>query len=284
MQSPLDKGYSSNVQKVYMTRLKVVNYNMINYICGERRELMRSVKGVFAFSVILTLLIPVTGLTQASAEQAGDYQTKANIRFEENTGQGPEVLDPEKPVIEEPVKPTDPDVKPGTNGPLSIDYVSNFHFGTQTISGNGATYYADLPEIKTSEGELKKVSNYVQVTDDRANGRGWTLSVKQEGQFKAGDNVLDGAELSLANLNLTSPYSKQAPQGFDVVLDPTGKSASIVLMADERKGMGTWLGSFGKNDKEGTRSIALTVPAEQIITIEDEYKTKLRWILADTPI
>lgn len=245
---------------------------------------MRSVKGVFAFSVILTLLIPVTGLTQASAEQAGDYQTKANIRFEENTGQGPEVLDPEKPVIEEPVKPTDPDVKPGTNGPLSIDYVSNFHFGTQTISGNGATYYADLPEIKTHDGHLKRVANYLQVTDDRANGKGWTLTVKQEGQFKAGSSVLEGAELSLSNLNSTSPLSTNGPKGFNVTLDPTGANASAVLVAEERNGMGTWLSSFGKDDKEGAQSIALSVPAEQIITVGEDYKTSLRWILADTPI
>lgn len=56
------------------------------------------------------------------------------------------------PTITPPVNPTDPTSpvtpnptdphQPGTGGPLSLDYVSNFHFGTKVIQTADATYYA----------------------------------------------------------------------------------------------------------------------------------------------
>lgn len=80
----------------------------------------------------------------AAEKDGGKLDSKAFIKFEKNTDKI-DVVNPENP--DETVDPVDPDKK-GTDGPLSIDYVSNFNFKTQKASGNNEIYFAELDKVK----------------------------------------------------------------------------------------------------------------------------------------
>ena len=56
---------------------------------------------------------------------------------------------------DDPENPEDNNHEDGTQGPLSIDYVSNFHFGKHNISGSDQVYYAKLDTVKAKV-EIKK--------------------------------------------------------------------------------------------------------------------------------
>ncbi len=66
----------------------------------------------------------------------------------------------------EDVEPNDPHEQ-GTNGPLSIDYVSNFHFGKQKMSGNDKVYTAQLDTVKVKGGDEKRNTNTKLCPSDR---------------------------------------------------------------------------------------------------------------------
>ncbi|MDF9580967.1 WxL domain-containing protein, partial [Bacillus paranthracis] len=162
---------------------------------------MKLTKLALAGAVSLTAL--AGGTSALAAEQDGGIlHSKAFIKFEKNTS----TVDPINPinpdeVVEPVVDPENPDDThdKGTDGPLSIDYVSNFNFETQKASGNNELYYANLDTVKAKDGN-REVPNFVQVTDNRGTNAGWKLSVTQNDQFKTADNKeLTGAALTLKN-------------------------------------------------------------------------------------
>lgn len=233
-------------------------------------------------ATVLGIGLLAGGTLTSAADHGATYDSKADINFKWNEGPGPGVVDPTDPT--DPVDPTDPDVDPGTNGPLSIDYVSNFHFGEQTIvAGEATTYHAELTEIDGKDG-LKEVANFLQVTDARANGAGWHLDVKQNGQFETENGQeLAGATMTLQNSTLTSVSNSDAPTAEqEVVLDPEAGVVSVIN-AEEDQGMGTWSNSFGANAEQGAESVQLDLPANVKLSTEDQYKTTLTWELTDAP-
>ncbi|MFZ4355293.1 WxL domain-containing protein, partial [Enterococcus gallinarum] len=132
-------------------------------------------------------LVPMSAL----AVDGGEYQTNGAIQFAPNTNPtnpvDPTNPDPDKPIT--PVDPTDPTgPKPGTAGPLSIDYASSLSFGEQTITSKNMTYYAETQKYKDNAGADQEGPNFVQVSDNRGTETGWTLKVKQNGQFKTESN------------------------------------------------------------------------------------------------
>lgn len=96
-----------------------------------------------------------------------------------------------------PVDPLNPEIEvnlenkpdlPEEQGLLSIDFVSQFNFGTKGISAQGQTYYADSQRLLNEDGtvnETEERSNYVQVSDRRSTDTrgGWELALRQEEQF-----------------------------------------------------------------------------------------------------
>src|SRR5699024_9530365 len=115
---------------------------------------------------------------------------------------------------DDPTKPVTPDdnVTPGTAGPLSIDFASNFYFGEQEISTEDKVYYSASQSFNGGTAG----PNYVQVTDRRGTLEGWKLSVKQQAQFKtAEDDQLVGAAITLKNASVNSTmaaeYAPTAP-------------------------------------------------------------------------
>ena len=124
-------------------------------------------------------------------------------------------------LIQEPIITVDPEgPKPCTDGPLSIDYASNFNFGTQEITSADKTYFAAATTLtdKTTR------PNWVQVTDNRGTLAGWSLSL-QASEFTNGKtgtgSVLSGATLKLENGHIVSASDAAADQSVaSVTLTP----------------------------------------------------------------
>lgn len=180
--------------------------------------------------------------------------------------------DPSKPVDPaNPTDPADPD-NPGTgnNGPLSLDFISNIHFGEQAISGKEQTYNA-----------INK-NPYIQVTDNRGTGAGWALTA-QISEF-TGKNaktnqteILKGTVLSIKNavLRTESTNTSKEPTSKNIVFN--NNDAQLVINAAENTGQGTWVNVYEKPE-----DITLTVPGS-VAKSNVAYKAKVNWVLSDTP-
>lgn len=193
-------------------------------------------------------------------------------------------VDPINPDPSNPITPDDPgDHDPSTNGPLSIDYVSNIRFGQQKTTGTDKIYWAALDKV-TDTNEHKKLNrpNFVQVTDKRGSNAGWHLTVTEDKQFLNGTDSLEGAVLKLDNATLSSPDEGNAPDASQAIELVPGV-ASDVMNAAANKGTGTWLDRFGNDEAAGEKSISLFVPGKSK-KVQGEYKTSLTWTLTDSPL
>ncbi|KOS63087.1 WxL domain-containing protein [Lysinibacillus agricola] len=220
-------------------------------------------------------------------------------------------VNPIDPDPRNPVNSTDPDpgnlVKPvdsinsqgpniGTGGsPLSLDYVSNLDFGISEIANTkkGVTYYANAQELHTSEGS-KYVPNYVQISDYRGTNSGWTLTIKQEGQFSnasAQHKELTGSQIQFVDPIVKGKSDASPPIYAEVItLDPNG-AESLVMAAKPLAGAGLWVESWGAVEEmtgdlgqkiQKIKAISFTIPGEtQTDTVT--YSTKLTWKLSDIP-
>jgi len=225
-------------------------------------------------------------LVCGTAVHAAD-DTETHLGYQEGGGNTIKPLDPlgpepTKPV--EPIDPTDPLGPPaGTGGSLSLDFASSFQFGNQAITTSNRTYYALAQEYTDFDGIKKTGPNYVQVSDVRGTGKGWQLSVKQNGQFQtAAAQELSGAELVLKNgemvSNLSSTY---APTATDTITLPLSTEIDVIN-AETDKGIGTWLYRFGSDETSGGNSVQLTVPGKAV-KYAKQYQTSLTWSLKNVP-
>lgn len=211
-------------------------------------------------------------------------KSNSTVSFEEDTSLT-DPLDPTNPDEKNPITPLDPDDhEPGTNGPLSIDYVSNIRFGLKKASGKKEVYWAKLDGVEDSDGTDKEIPNFVQVTDKRGVWKGWHLTVTQEKQFynATAKESLSGAQMTLMNAIPNSKDGAQAPTVKNpIVLNPG--VPQDVANAEENKGSGTWAVRFGQDNEEAKESISLEIPS--ITTkAQGEYATTLTWKLTDSSI
>lgn len=224
-------------------------------------------------------LVGSSSIVSAEAAEPGvkaTYDSKAKVMFEANTDIT-DPVDPENPDPTKPVDPTDP-VEPGTEGPLSIDYVSNFDFGTQKTSGNAETYTAKPVEITLSNGDVVERAPYAQVTDNRGTHAGWTLTVAQPEQLNNGTADLEGAQITIGEGTVTgTPKDKEGVVGKAVNLSENAQP--VFTAANEAKG-GTWVNSFGTVNEV---NVELSIPAGTKIEQGTEYTTDLNWKLTDAP-
>ncbi|MBQ0138970.1 MAG: WxL domain-containing protein [Kurthia sp.] len=250
-------------------------------------------------AMILALASGAVISTDAQAADGGTYESKGKVGFEANKSTNPvnpiDPTDPTKPPVK-PIDPTNPDgPNPGTAGPLSIDYASSIDFGLNEISNEDKTYYANP---QTYDEGTDDTANYVQVTDRRGTNAGWSLSVKQNGQFKnetTQNKELVGSTISLVDGTIASPTTNAVlPTTTAAKLDPTGTASSPIVSAAKTQGSGTFASSFGEletvkitsGDEEKdvikNTGISLEVPGN---TPKDavDYTTSLTWILTDAP-
>lgn len=146
--------------------------------------------------------VPVTpGGTTTTADPAAtpvapapSFTSHATIQFHENNTPT-EPKDPTNPV--NPVDPTkiQPEQKTNNNGPLSLDVVPLYSFGDNAVLMEAHNY----PD--TNSDPLK---NYLQVTDNRVDLNGWTLTVKKT-NFKSTVANEDGNTLEIQNTILNIP-------------------------------------------------------------------------------
>ena len=99
------------------------------------------------------------------------------------------------------------------------------------------TYYAETQKYKDNAGADQEGPNFVQVSDNRGTETGWTLKVKQNGQFKTEANQeLTAAKVTLSNGRVVSASQSAKPTTAPatIELNPTG-AESVVMVAAIKK-------------------------------------------------
>lgn len=252
--------------------------------------MMKTVKLTVIGMVLMGAIL--SGGTAAVAAEDKTRDTKAYIKFKDSDGEIVDPVDPtdpEIPVI--PVDPTDPGtpIKPGTKGPLSLDYASELFFDEVPMSSKDKEYFAKTITVTNKEGTAKKrqVPLYAQITDDRGTAAGWTLSVKQNGQFKTATKdkeELTGAEIIFLNGQVDT-ISEALTPGFvqeeTTLNSDTAQASTKVMGAKDGEGSGTFVYRFGKDETEGAKSVKLSVPGKTVKK-KEAYSTTLTWTLSDT--
>lgn len=193
-------------------------------------------------------------------------------------------LDPDKEIT-----PENPPVLPEDQGLFSIDFVSQFDFGSQVISAQDQTYYAKTQRLVGEDGSViegETRPNYVQISDRRSEQErdGWELAVRQNEQF----HTETGKELAGARLILQNQQVATAQGGIEPGLQHTnpmglipGGAKRTLLKAQGPEGVGTWIYRFGDADS-ATQSVALEVPKGATPSAES-YTTTLTWELSSVP-
>lgn len=231
------------------------------------------------------VLATLTGATvvPVSAAQVSATTSHNTVTFLAGDGETKPVdpTNPDHPVDpNHPIDPDDPDNNgTGNKGPLSLDYVTNFNFGTHKISGQSQSYAA------------KNKNAFIQVTDTRGTGGGWTLKATSDDFKDAKGNVLKGATISLGKGNLVSTGSSMAPTSLATTLVPN--ESTKVLTAKKDAGEGTWVdqlfknsGSYNEKDENkedlGTNSVVkLNVVGGTAKATS--YTNNVKWSLEDAP-
>lgn len=153
------------------------------------------------------------------------------------------------------------------------------------ITSKDQTYFAATQKYKTvgATDEVKEGPNYVQVTDNRGTEAGWSLKVKQEGQFKStSGKELTGAAITFKNGNVVTASDSGKPTGPATITLNSDGSQSDVMSAAKGNGAGTYLFDWGTDATTAAKSIELTVPGSTTKYAE-KYATKLTWTLTDAP-
>ncbi|WP_308004001.1 WxL domain-containing protein [uncultured Lactococcus sp.] len=202
-------------------------------------------------------------------------------------------VDPENP--SEPIDPDDPDQPgpppgPGTPGPLSIDFASNFYFGSNNaISASNQTLNARLQPTLNDDGVAEERPNFVQVTDNRGTFAGWTLKVSAT-QFTVTDSSsphheeeLGGAQMSWSNGTIVST-SRYPADGHTASHTFFPGNEVNAMWATEDNGAGTNLLRFGTTSgttPNASSSVQLMVPGGA--AREALYMSTITWSLQDVP-
>lgn len=263
---------------------------------------MKTMKG---FIVFLTILSPLL-VSQYAMAESETIVGNGNVQFEASI-EPPQVIDPEKPG-----EPVDPGPSPSTDGYLRIDFVPKLDFGRNRLSKKDQTYPVNA---QLFHGETNPRGNYVQVTDSRATGDGWTIQVRQETAFTSNTGEsLHGAYISLdkswANSTMDQQYAPSL-QTDVIKLDKVGTTYNLAT-AGKNQGYGTWaieFGASGENeaglqstltpltDDEGKAVLDANYENKPIYknnavnffmpgsaeTKPGQYQTVMTWILSELP-
>lgn len=266
-----------------------------------KNEILKSV--CFA-SLLVPICFSTTSLTVFADDETSYEKTITSngvIQFIPDTAPT-DPVDPKNPDPEKPIKPWDPstpdhEANQGTSGPLSLDFASSLDFGNNKITNKDAIYYAEPQylwnEEKSGFDSSNARPNFVQVTDKRGTNGGWSLTLKQQGQFKNEQTLhkeLKGASISLTKGEVSSTVQDvEKPQSFDII-DLVPEETVSVMTAAKDAGAGTWVNYFGNIETielEGemvqkNTAISLAVPGT---TPKDavKYETELLWTLSDIP-
>lgn len=120
-----------------------------------------------------------------------------------------------------------------SNGPLRLEFVPNFHFGTQDNSSVNQSYHSLFPSGQVTEGagstELAAVPLFAQVTDERGLAEGkWQLSIQQSSLFSNGTTDLANTRVRIHDLQAFNSNATAASETAALVGIPSLTSFSEV--------------------------------------------------------
>ena len=178
----------------------------------------------------------------------------------------------------------------GNKGAFTINYVPDFDFGEHVITGRPEEIEATAAKV-TSDGEELERAHFVQIRDNSGRRTGWTLKLRQTGQFYSAEttNELHGATItlknpSIVNQNSVDGLSYKGGDG-DYVL-PINESIDL-FTAEADRGIGHSTLMWGdasslleKDDRNVNPSVVLSIPADVEATT---YTTEFEWSLESTP-
>ena len=225
---------------------------------------------------ILTVTSLVLGGQVAHA--ASNYTTSGTVTIEAGEGQVTPPVDGggDKTPSVDPDKPGTTQPGTGDKGTLTLDTVPNLVFGKQRVSSEAKTYPALNSTIaqEAGAGAAKNWAPYVQVTDVRGTGAGYKLTATMS-EFKAGANVLAGAQIKFANGTVSNEKANDAvaPTITDGVLE-AGTDAVPLLTAAKGQGMSTYTGRFTD------ANVTLSVPGASKV---GAYTATITWTLVEAP-
>ncbi|MDR2832549.1 MAG: WxL domain-containing protein [Streptococcaceae bacterium] len=253
-------------------------------------------KVILGSAAILALV--VIGSQNASAATLnanGTVTTNGTISFTTPTTTTPVTpVNPTNPTT--PIDPTNPtapivitpDPGTGMSGPLSLDAVTNFDFGTDVVQAQAKTYYAK--GVSATQGTVTtNIPNYVQVTDVRGTLVGWnvTAAVTKEFTGSSTGSTLNGAVMTLSKAQITT--SATTGNGADKALGGNtsvalGAAAQNIFGASAGKGAATndlLFGTATSNNTDTASGVSLYVPGGAAQA--DSYSADITWTLSNTP-
>lgn len=190
-------------------------------------------------------------------------------------------LDPDQPIL-----PENPPLIPENRGFISIDFVSQFDFGTVPIRSSTSRYPARPQRISSvDDHESTERPNYIQVSDRRFLPNGWTLSARlSEEGFVSTDafkHYLKGASVHLNNIEMVTSKENRSEAPDYVEAIELGPQNQVIARANENQGAGTWIQRYG-NEHTMQKSVELEIPigARPQAT---SYQGTLRWELSFVP-
>ncbi|MBT2645280.1 WxL domain-containing protein [Bacillus sp. ISL-34] len=220
-------------------------------------------------SVILVGMIFSTNSAEAAVVNSAISKNYINFIADEGITKPVDPANPDNQALPSPIDPIDPDNGgTGNSGSLTLDYVSNIHFGTQKIMSGNTTYNANNKDP------------YVQVSDKRGTGEGWALTAKASELKISTGEPLQGAELTFKNGQVKSQSSNvsEPPTAYDVTFD--NRDSKKFMDAPLETGRGTWLdvfsGSDGDNSNVQLKVLAGSAEAES-------YSGTVTWELTNAP-
>lgn len=189
--------------------------------------------------------------------------------------------DPKNP--DTPVDPGNP-----STAALKIVYASDFAFESKQISAKDQTANVLFDKTKLGNGMLPMV----QVSDQRANGNGWNLNVKQESKFTNPKNSSDkilGASINFGTMSFlddNDKATKDVEQGTQTSLSAGNEIEVMHTTTANHYGMytGQFTGKLGTADgttDKTTDGVKLDIPGNSALA--NSYATTLTWTLEDAP-
>lgn len=257
----------------------------------------KKLKAAVAFAFAATMVFSsVMGVAAADT----DISVSDNkITFESGGGGDPTgPVDPEKP--DESVILDEVNVKEritDNTGELRLDVVPVFDFGTQNNTVGEKIYSAVLPKDLTTSEKDANIPYYVQVTDLRGTGAGWTLSAKMTSQFTdTASHSLDGATIDFTNTAAASKSGTVVPttvtsasQLSYTTANNVGGNLVVIAKAATNEGMGVSAIRFGDTARHNAaqtvtadKSVKLTIPAATQV-YSSTYNATIQWTLTVGP-
>ncbi|MEO2550207.1 WxL domain-containing protein [Enterococcus casseliflavus] len=193
----------------------------------------------------------------------------------------------------QPVDPLDPDTQVNPENPpeideeqgfVSLDFVSQFQFGTVGIRSETTTYDA-LPQklLHPADPNDNLRPNYVQVSDRRRENSGWTLRATLRTPFESDEgHQLNGARILLNNIDVaTTRENASDPPTYKPQATLTVGQAEVIAQANANEGRGTWVQRFGDRETMD-QSVKLEVPVSAAPQAT-RYTATILWELSFVP-